>query len=147
MIKIEYNIEDDGWALAKISNGKEQSKFSVSYLNDSLLELAESAIEIGDKHNKSIVFMEEPGEHVLILNCDDGEFIDYELRWYKEWWSWGMEDENNYKVVLNGQTRVVKYVNQVKNLMEKIITEIGIEKYKQKWVKHDFPFAEYEKLK
>lgn len=128
-------------------NGEKENKFAVSYLNDSLKELAESAIEIREKDFKSVVFMDEPGEHVLILNRKDGNLIDYELRWYKDWWSWNLVEENNFEFLFKGQTTVTKYVNQVRNVLNGIMTELGPERYRKKWIEHDFPVAEYEKLK
>lgn len=147
MIEIEYKIVGSGWANGKISNGKKRKKFAISYLKDSLKELAESAIEIREKDFKSVVFMEEPGEHVLILNRKDENKIDYELRWYKDWWSWNLIDENNFESVFKGETTVPKYINQVRNVLNGIMTELGPNEYRQKWIEHDFPIAEYEKLK
>jgi len=147
MIQIEYKIDGAGWADGKIGNGKKQVKFAISYLHDSLKELAESAIEIREKDFKSVVFMDEPGEHVLILNRKAENLIDYELRWYKDWWSWNLIDESNFELVFIGQTTIPKYVNQVKNVLNGIFTELGPEGYRKKWVEHDFPTAEFEKLK
>jgi len=147
MIQIKYKIDGAGWAIGKIGNGTKKTKFSISYLHDSLKELAESAIEIQEKDFKSVVFMDEPGEHVLILNKKDETKIEYELRWYEDWWSWNLIDENNFKLVFKGQTTVPKYVNQVRNVLNGIMTELGPKEYRKKWVEHDFPIAEYEKLK
>ncbi len=147
MIQIDYKVDDAGWATCKIGNGEKQAEFGISYLHDSLKELAESAVEIGKKDFKSIVFMEEPGEHVLILNRKNGNLIDFELRWYKDWWSWNLIDENNFELVLHGQTTVPKFVNQVRNVLNGIMTELGPKEYRKKWKEHDFPMAEYEKLK
>lgn len=49
MIQVEYKIDGAGWAIGKIGNGEKLTKFAVSYLHDSLRELAESAIEIREK--------------------------------------------------------------------------------------------------
>ncbi len=147
MIQIEYKIDGAGWAVGKIGNGIKKTKFSISYLHDSLKELGESAIEIREKDFKSVVFMDEPGEHVLILNKKDDIKIEYELRWYEDWWSWNLIDENNFKLIFKGETTVPKYVNQVRNVLDGIMTELGPEEYRKKWVEHDFPIAEYEKLK
>ena len=111
MIEIEYEIVGSGWANGQIGNGKEQIKFAVSYLNNSLKELAESAIEIQEKDFKKVVFMEEPGEHVLILNRKNESEIDYELRWYEDYWSWNLIDEHKYKSVLKGETTVATFRN------------------------------------
>lgn len=147
MIHIEYKIVGTGWAVGKIGNGEKLTEFNVSYLCDSLKELAESAIEIHEKNFKTVVFMDEPGEHVLILNRRDKFLIEYELRWYNDWWTWNLIDENNFDLIFKGQTTVAKYVNQVRNVLNAIITELGLNEYRNKWIKHDFPIVEFEQLK
>ena len=147
MIHIDYKVDEAGWAIGKIGNGEKQTEFAVSCLHDSLKELAESAVEIQEKDFKSVVFMEEPGEHVLILNRKEQNLIDYELRWYEDWWSWNLIDENNFELVLKGQTTVPKYVNQVRDVLNQIMDELGYEEYRKKWIEHDFPITEFDRLK
>lgn len=147
MIQLEYKVGNAGWAECIIGNGKKKARITVSYLHDTLKELADSAIEIGEKERKSIVFMDEPGEHVLILNRNEEKLIDYELRWYKDWWSWNLTDEDDYQLVFKGQTTVPKYINQVRSVLIGIMEKLGPKKYKEKWIEHDFPLEEYEKLK
>ena len=55
--------------------------------------------------------------------------------------------EDDYKLVLKGETTIAKYVNQVRSVLEKIMTEIGAEEYKKKWIEHNFPIEEYLELK
>ena len=147
MIEIEYKVENAGWATTYIGNGEKTEKFAVSYLRDSLKELANSAIEIREKDYKSVTFMDEPGEHVLILNRRGEKIIDYELRWYKDWLSWNLVDENDFELVLKGQTTLPKYINQIRKVLNEIMTELGLKKYKEKWIEHDFPMEEYGKIK
>ena len=147
MIELEYNFQDHGWASGKISNAKDEIIFDISYLNDSLKELAVSAIELKDKETKSVVFMSEPGEHILKLSKSQNGKLNYELRWYKDWFSWNLLAETNYKVVLEGETTLVKYKNQVRNILIKIHDKIGPIDYKKRWILNDFPIEEYELLK
>lgn len=147
MIQIEYKLENAGWAIGRIGNGEKYIEFDITYLNDSLKELAESAIGIKEKATKSVTFMNEPGEHKFILNKIDENKIEYELRWYSDWLSWNLVSEDDYKLVLKGETTIAKYVNQVRSVLEKIMTEIGAEEYKKRWIEHDFPVEEYLKLK
>lgn len=147
MIQIEYKVKRAGWANGKIGNGEKTTEFVVSYLHDSLKALAESAIKIYEKEAISIVFMDEPGEHILVLYRKDEKVLDYELRWYKDWWSWNLIEEDNFELIFSGQTTIARYVNQVRNVLIEIMNELGVEEYKKKWIEHDFPLAEYEKLK
>ena len=67
MLQLNYILEDAGWAILEISKGEELLKLNISYLHDSLKNLAESAIELETKNEKTVIFMDEPGEHWLIL--------------------------------------------------------------------------------
>lgn len=147
MILIDYEVEDAGWATGRIGNGINVVEFDVSYLHDSLKELAQSAIGIKEKEMKSVIFMAEPGENKLIISKEENGKIMYELRWYKDWASWGLIDENDYETVLKGATTAAKYLNQVRSILIKIMDEIGHLEYRKKWKEHDFPMEEYEILK
>ncbi|MNJ90816.1 hypothetical protein D3C87_84560 [compost metagenome] len=147
MITIDYKIENAGWALVIIGNGETQDRFAVSYFHDSLKELANSALKIQDKDSQSVIFMAEPGELKLVLERTLDTKLHFELRWYEDWASWNEISEDDYEVIMTGETTVVSYVNQVRSVLMKIYDEIGPELYKQKWIKHDFPTDEYEKLK
>ena len=130
MIQLEYKINGAGWAAGKIGNGSKLVDFTASYLHDSLKELAESAIEIRKNNSTYVVFMDEPGEHVLVLNRKDKDIIYYEFKYYEDWWSWNLIDKNNFFSVLKGQTTVSEYVNQVKKVLNEIMTELSFEEYR-----------------
>ena len=147
MIEITYKLENAGWAIGKIGNGENYVEFDISYLNDSLKELADSAIELKKKKYKSVFFMTEPGEHRLVLNRNEENIIEYELHWYSDWFSWNLKSEEDYEVVLKGKTTLTNYVNQVRNILEEIMMEFGEIEYKRKWKEHEFPVVEYRQLK
>ncbi|PIA78901.1 hypothetical protein BFR04_05105 [Gaetbulibacter sp. 4G1] len=146
MFSIEYKITGAGWATVKISNNEKTVTMDVSYLYDSLKELTQSAIDIKTKQMRKVLFMEEPGEFLLLLNRSDTKIIDYELRWYEDWNEWNLIDENNFKLVLKGETTIAKYINQVKNVLKGILNELTPEEYKEKWINHEFPIEEYKLL-
>lgn len=146
MLQLNYSVRNAGWAFATVSNGEAEQEFAVSYLHDSLQELAGSAIAIQEKALVSVVFMDEPGEHVLRLERTEGSVLDFELRWYKDWWSWGLMAEDEFECVLRGQTTVPKYVNQVRAILQQIHAEMGPRGYLEKWQRHEFPMAEFERL-
>lgn len=147
MISLKYKLENAGWAMVTIGNGTTHERLGVSYLHDSLKELAVSAIRIRDKTELSVIFMEEPGEmHLLLTRARDTK-LNFELRWFKDWASWNMISQDDYEIILTGETTVTSYINQVRSVLTKIYDEIGLELYKKKWIEHEFPITEYEKLK
>ena len=147
MIQIEYHVENAGWAIGRIGNGEKTIEFDISYLNDSLKELAESAIDIKTKNTKSVIFMSEPGEHKLVLQKNIENKIEYELRWYLDWASWDLISESDYKTVLKGETTIPNYINEVRNVLIKIMEKLSPEIYKEKWKEHEFPSLEFNKIK
>ncbi|MCL6293532.1 hypothetical protein [Jejuia spongiicola] len=146
MFSIEYKITGAGWATVKISNNEKTVTMDVSYLYDSLKELTQSAIDIKTKQMRKVLFMEEPGEFLLLLNRSDTNIIDYELRWYEDWNEWNLVDEDNFKLVLKGETTIAKYINQVRNVLKGILNELTPEEYKEKWINHEFPMEECKLL-
>lgn len=147
MLELNYSLVGNGWALLEIDNGEKKIEICVSYLHDSLKSLAESAVELRTKTEKSIIFMDEPGEHQLLLKKNANNEIDYTLKWYKNWASWHLISEENYEIVLSGTTTISKYINQIRGILIKIHDEFVEIGYKEKWGKHEFPISEFEKIK
>lgn len=145
-LSISYIVEDAGWAEIIISDGDEKIVHDVSYLHDSLRDLAELAIDMrsGASIAKAI-FMDEPGELQLIVSKDQNQ-IDFEARWFKDWESWGLSSSSNYEVLLKGQTTVECVISQVTKVLTEIHESIGPQKYKKIWVEHEFPMEQYRKL-
>ena len=146
MISIDYKLEEAGWAISEIGNGKEIITITVSYLNDTLKQLAESAINIKKGNSKRIIFMDEPGEHHLVLNRTSENEIEYEVFWYDDWTDWNAIENEKFERVLSGKTSNVNYVNEVRKVLKNIWNEFGPEKYQQKWVNHEFPKNELDLL-
>ncbi len=147
MFFIEYKLGRAGWAFGKIGNSENEIKFVTSYLHDSLLELAQSAIDIKTMTSRRVIFMDEPGEYILIIKRMDNIRLLYELRWYNDWFSWGMYPEDKFVLELSGETTVPKYINQVRNVLFKIMEKHSEKEYKKLWIEHPFPTKEFNELK
>lgn len=146
-MEIDYKLENAGWAIVKISEGYREVVLSPSYLHDSLKNLAESALQLKTKNEQTVIFMDEPGEHWLVLKKRNNNEIEYQLRWYDHWASKNIVAEDDYKIVLMGTTTLPKYINQVRKNLIHIYEEFGPDRYKEKCIMHDFPMYEYELLK
>ena len=145
-LSISYIVEDAGWAQITISGGEGEIVNDVSYLHDSLRDLAELAIEMrsGAKTAKAI-FMDEPGELQLVVSKNQNQ-IAFEARWFKDWQSWGLTSSSDYDVLLKGEATVQHLVDQVTDVLTKIHKNIGPKKYKEMWVEHEFPSEQYREL-
>lgn len=143
---IDYKLHEHGWAEVFLSDGSETIDSAVTYLHDSLLELAQMAISIRAGYKEArCVFMDEPGELQFLIKVH-GENANYEARWYKDWASWGMGHESEFEVLLKGVCPSKRIVQQITEVLWRIHQDIGVEKYKELWVEHEFPIAEYTEL-
>ena len=145
-LSIEYIVDKAGWAQAIISNGEGEVNITVSYLNNSLLELAQMALCLknGGKEAR-VIFMDEPGEHQFQV-ITNGEEANYEVLWYSDWESWGLRKKKEFHSVLKGVTTVQRIVHQITQVLWRIHENIGPEKYKELWVEHEFPVQEFKVL-
>lgn len=146
MIAIHYRVENAGWATGSIGNGSTSVQFDVSYLHDSLKELAESAIQIQFTDTQTVIFMGEPGEHRLVLTKHNNDTINFEVRAYSDWVDWVLPEDTENEIVLSGTTTIKEYKNEVLNVLRKIFSELGPELYKDKWINDDFPIDEFREL-
>ncbi len=143
---ISYKVEGHGWAMVYLSDGEATVDSPVSYLRDSLLDLAKMALSMKAGHGESkAVFMDEPGELQLVVDIEDGQ-AQYEARWFKDWASWGMHPESDYEVVLKGFTTPTRMVQQITQVLYEIHQNLGPEKYKALWCEHEFPMREFKEL-
>lgn len=147
MITLNYVVENHGWAYIDIGNGKSIERISISYLHNSLKQLAESAIRIRLKDSANTSFFKEPGEAQLRLSKINDKTLNFDLRLYHKLVSWNECSEGDFQIILKGQCSVINYINEVRNALTKIHNEIGPALYKEKWIKHDFPTDEYNLLK
>lgn len=144
--EIEYKLENHGWATVVLTDGEAEHASPVSYLHDSLTELAQMAIDLknGLAEAKTI-FMDEPGELQLVVSAE-GEVAHYEGRWFNDWASWGMHPESEYQVVAKGRCSVARVIQQIISVLLNIHQDIGPDEYKKRWIEHEFPIKQFQEL-
>jgi len=145
-ISIQYILGDAGWASLKLSNDEKQFETAVSYLHDSLGDLAKLAVQINNgESDLTALFMAEPGEFRLNLNIDN-QTANYEGRWYTDWASWGFQSKDDYESVISGMCNAGEIVQQITEILTNIYETVGTEKYHKKCVEHRFPMDQYREL-
>ncbi len=82
--------------------------------------------------------MDEPGEIQLIFTRTSIG-LDYELRWFDDWNSWGMHPDGLFEIVHRGQTTVPILCEEVRKELEALLEQYGEEGYNEKWVEAEFP--------
>jgi hypothetical protein len=145
---INYRISGTGWVDVTLSDGQQQISGNVSYIHDSLGNLADAAVSLLTSlpTEKVVVFMDEPGEHQLILTPVEADILLVELRWYNDWASWNMYPQDRYDLLFKTESTVLEFATIAKRILTEIWVEHGYERYLEKWVEHPFPNQQYNAL-
>ena len=142
---LKYGLTGAGWATVTLECGDQTVEMTASYLHDSLSQLARAARDLGKTGSESVVFMDEPGEHHLLLRQANDEVAEVEVVWFDDWKSWN-EPVGPAQRKLLGVVRVAEFREQVISELRRLLHENGEEGYRKKWIQHDFPVEELREL-
>ena len=144
--RIGYALSGTGWATLSFRADAGPVEFAVSYLHDSLADLARMALDLAKgAQGAAAVFMDEPGEVHLVVTGEKDDLV-FELRHYRDWASWGITAMDDYEVLDRGDIRRVDMVRNIHAILERIYVDVGLVKYRELWVEHEFPLGAYEEL-
>lgn len=145
---VNYKLSGSGWADFTIFDGVQTHQFAVTYMHDSLLELSEATIRLllGSK-NRSVSFLDEPGELKMELEKTSDLVITVKGKWYKDYYSWNLVSSEDYKELFYFETDLIQFSKSVLWNMDEIWNEYGSSGYKAKWQNTPFPHSNYLKLK
>jgi hypothetical protein len=119
---------------------------TASYLHDSLLDLASAACAlVNNKTEATVVFMDEPGEHQMVMRRINDKEIELEILRYDDWRSWKMHDGPG-QPRLSGRTTLAHVRGQVLSELRRLLEENGEVGYVEKWVEHPFPMIQMHDL-
>ena len=144
--RIGYVLSGTGWATLSIRADAGLIAVAVSYLHDSLGDLARMGLDLAKgAKSAAAVFMDEPGEvHVVVTGDDDD--MAFELRRYRDWASWGITAMDDYEVLDHGGIDRIDLIRNIHSILERIYVDMGLDKYRELWVEHEFPLRTYEGL-
>ena len=144
--RIGYALSGAGWATLSFRAEAGPMAFAVSYLHDSLGDLARMALDlVKGATAAAAVFMDEPGE-VHLLVTGDADVLAFELRRYRDWASWGITAMDDYELLDHGAIGRVDLVRNIHAILEHMYVDVGPEKYRELWMEHEFPLRTYEEL-
>lgn len=145
---LEYELTGPGAARFVVRYAENEKSIPALSFSDPLLSLAEAAIQLNKSIlEASVVIMDESEEHSLQLTPDEEDFLEFELRWYEKWASWGQSSLDDYTVCLTGKTTVEAFCAQVLHILTEIYENLGPQQYKKQWIEGEFPEHEYHILK
>ena len=146
MLRLLYDLHDAGWATVTVECDDQKIEMTVSYLHDSLRDLASAARALARNETEAtVVFMDEPGEHQMILRRISDKDVSLEILWYDDWKSWKMYDGPGRRRLF-GTTSVGEVRGQVLFELRRLLEEHGESGYVEKWGEHAFPMAELRDL-
>lgn len=144
---IDYKLFDAGWAEASFSSSSKSHMVVVSYIHDSLRDLAKAAIVLGDEaETVTVIFLDEPGEHQLILDRLSGNNLNVSIRCFEDWTTGVPFPETEFTTVFEATTTISLFRSEVARVLTSLLEEHGEAGYREKWVLYDFPMAEYRRL-
>ena len=145
-MRLNYGLERAGWATVTVDCADQHVEMAASYLHDSLRHLAAAAIAlVAGAREAKVIFMDEPGEHELILSRGAGDTVEIAVWWYDDWKSWNMSAYPGVRR-LHGSTTVAHVRGQVLSELTRLFRDYGEAGYREAWVEHGFPTAEMREL-
>lgn len=147
-LTINYNLGDHGWADVDMHNGSQGVNMTVSYLHDTLAEFITAAnLLLKGAPDAKVIAMDEPGEHLIYLQSLGATDVAIEIRWFRDWASWNIITEKEFEVVFKCYDTILNFSTEVFNTAKRILDKHGMVGYREKWIEHDFPIGEYNRLK
>jgi hypothetical protein len=144
--RLEYEVGKAGWARCSVGFGDQTANMVVSYLHDSLKQLCDVVAAVAEgARTGAVLFMDEPGEHELLLERLGDSLVQVRIVWYDDWKSWGSDSEG--RLVLRGDTTVDDLRAEVVSATRHILESLGEAEYRRRWTEHDFPTDSYNRLR
>jgi len=146
--EFNYILGDCGWSTLDVTIDDRRYSFCVSFLNDSLQQLA-SAIRALLIHGgqETVVFIDEPGEFHLNLDQLNEEYIEILGRWHPRLYSMGTGREKDFQFIFTHKIGLHYFAKLVLQDLDLMYKQYGTKEYADRWVNHPFPYKEYELLK
>ena len=147
MLTFSYHLDTAGWADATITDGARRVDLTASFLSDALGDLARAVVALlrGANHVE-VTWLSEPG--VAEWRVDrDGENVDITIILFDDWVAYRAGRARRVDQPFVAQCPLVRLAKEVLDELWQLLQSVGIDGYKQRWKKHDFPITEYEQLK
>lgn len=142
-LSIDYRLVGTGWSRCSIALDGKRIEITGSYLSDCLGGLADAALLLLKGESERCSFDEEPGEYRLIFELTDGR-VRLRILEFEELWGNASDDEG--KVLMDAMCSLSTFVFAVRDALQRVVNEHGVDGYKARWVEHEFPAAQLRAL-
>jgi hypothetical protein len=139
-VYFRYEVEDHGWSTARLGPDDHVVEMTVSYLQDSLKDLAAATLALcGGAPEAEMFFEDEPGVHWLKLRRLGPSALQFEILWQDDW-------DKPLEQKCSGQCALAEFKDAVTRELKRILAENGEPGYRRKTIDFDFPGAELRAL-
>lgn len=144
-IIIDFKLTGAGWSECVLEIYGQSCTVTASYLSDALRELISGVNHILSGGNDArFRFDEEPGEYRWILGRVDAGAVSVRILEFPE--LWGDKPDSEGKVIFDVTCSIRELAHALLSSLNSLLTEIGLDGYKEKWINAEFPLEEYKKL-
>lgn len=146
---LSYTLHDHGWAEVSVGYGDAVHRQPVSYLHDSLKDLAKVAVAL--RSGKALngmraLFVDEPGELALFFSSPkQSDTVQLRMEYTSGWfYSWGMT--GSQPALWEGEWAREDLLAQIRAILADIYARYGEEAYRRRWIEHSFPMRLFRQL-
>ncbi|MEP6972631.1 MAG: hypothetical protein ABI869_00645 [Actinomycetota bacterium] len=143
-MQIDYQITGTGWAAAAISHQESRAELGASYLTDALGDLVAAAtLALSTEEEIRFSWELEPGEHRWILTPADG-LLRVQILSFRDMDD--HQDDEDGRETFGCEVSAPEFAEAVLRGAEHVQGELGLERYREQWVEHDFPQGAVDEL-
>ena len=157
-LSIEYTLREHGWAHLRVACGDDAAETQVSYIEDSLSELAKIALRGFDpekpRRTECGDFADEPGGLRLTFEPHLTEPIEqHPSSGAQRVTAWverlivGSDYPPKSEPLFGFETTAAEWAKVVLYLLEKLYDTFGVVEYQRRWMDGEFPVAEMVRLR
>lgn len=137
-VSIAYNLTGPGWAECDIQIDEQCAHVTASYLSDAFGDLLRAAVGLmNGSEEETASFAAEPGEYRWRLWRTDPDKVRICILGLDE--LWGNQPDDEGETLLEVECGLRVFAGAVLSASQRVLQEYGLQGYKSKWAKHDFP--------
>lgn len=144
-VSVDYKLTGAGWAACTIKVDGCECTATASYLSDALGALLAAVNQVlsGEVESRCS-FDEEPGEYRWIFSRHEDGRLSIRILLFDDLWS-ELPDAQG-RTVLFAQCHLREFANSVMSTCSDLLKKYGLRGYEEKWIEHEFPSDEYDRL-
>lgn len=145
-VTISYRLTGSGWAECAIQGGDHHANVIASYLSDALGGLLEAVVRLLEGQPEATAsFADEPGEYRWRMVRVSSDRVALRILEFPQ--LWGNRPDQEGKPLLETECRLRTFAGAVLSASQRVLEEHGADGYRERWVKHEFPLENLQRLK